>query len=169
MDCSRTPTTYGTSLPTLPTWPTAFPTRASSPTERPPASFPRTSSSSFATWALAYGTGPQHRLAITPYSGMHARTCQNYLPLQHLRTTSGNTREPDKSHCAGTLRHFPSHLQPPSSLAISYCLMRSRNTPQPPMTLPVPEDWLQDSDCGVLDTSCPPPGHERRELLAFPS
>ena len=104
---SHSPTTYGTSLPTSPTWPTAFPTRASSPTGRPPASFPRISSSSFATWALAYGTGPPHRHAIAPRLGVHARACQNYLSPHYPRTVSGNTREPGKSHRAGILRHWP--------------------------------------------------------------
>ena len=52
----------------------------------PSVSFPRTSSSSFATWALACGTGPPHRHAIAPHLGIHARTCQNYLPLQFPRT-----------------------------------------------------------------------------------
>ena len=159
---SHSPTTFGTSLLTLPTWPAAFPARASSSTERPPTSFPRLPAPSFATWALAYGTFmPLHpTLGSMPGLAKTIFPCNTFAPYPGPGSqTKASAPEP-----SANFHHISGH--PPDSRSPTASGGPGTATPQPPMTLPVPEDWLQDSD--YLDTrrsignlSCP----RRRVLL----
>ena len=144
----------------MPTRFATFPTGSSTSPQGPFTAGPPSLSSSFALWALAFGTGPQQYHAIAPDTGLHAWAQQNNLSQPVLSIFSGSPGSQNKAPAPEPLSPAPTSgypLTPPASVASGG---QSTATPHYPNTLPVPEDWLQDHD--FLDTrrsignlSCP--------------
>ena len=160
----------------MPTRFATFPTGSSTSPQGPFTAGPPSLSSSFALWALAFGTGPQQYHAIAPDTG----PSKTIFPSQSFPSFSGSPGSQNKAPAPEPLSPAPTSgypLTPPASVASGG---QNTATPHPPNTLPVPEDWLQDHD--YLDTrrsignlSCPrfvesrPLGLEKKDSLVVPS
>ena len=131
--------------------------RLSHPCLLPHREAPRFLSSHLLIVLCNMGTGLRHRPTLRCMPGL-AKTifpCNTFAP--HPGTPGSQTKATAPKPSA-TSRHISSH--PPASQSPIASFGPGTAAPQPPMTLPVPEDWLQDSDC--LDTrrsignlSCP--------------